>query len=816
MPGDNKEIKLSFSIDEQSVSRARQVIRDITSDLERLNRAGGTGFFGGGGGGGNMVGATGTSSTASPSQTQNQKTIAKMPSMTQPLAQTFIAHKNVFESMAKDSKQSMKMMTDGLREAVKEQKRLIEDLAKEAAKLGSEYESVQGGIGSVGKSGFRRLSPSEQARRSAELVAQRLKNEAATQKARTDLATLEGMGGSAPGGGLKTPTRGGLAGLASVGTGALMGLGISPAMLGVGAGAMVAAWGARSAYTIARDWNVQPGRVDAANANVFARRNLELLGGNTRNTAVMQEILADPIHGERWRSQGSGWRRNLAGIKALIGSPGEFFEDPSSAIERRIRESQEELISNLRTARPVEDQILESASQGAQNTVSTLRGLGYGASASKWNFNRLQQLRRRFSTWTDGDIGSAFGSVESTGLFGARFSSSGFNMHRVLAGQAAGYRGIGGMMGTAMKYAGADGANIFGNLIMGAGIDPTAASAIGSFTASAMDQLGMVAGTGANFGGQGLMARLMTGVAGDSTGRLTAEQNIKGMQGYHASLTGRTSPWRQARNIMLAIDAAPGLGTYAHSMLANEMSIVELMDAAEGKGDAAEMWKALGGDQRQISRYVQAHNKTLLEGVSREGFGQNSNARKLLEAMDMAGMGYREFARSPGASSLGMSVEQMDAAYATALWAGGEADSRSSALGMARTVRGGGSADVKTGSGGKVDIGYELRQLRVTAENNAKSTEEINRKIPDRVQSTHNAPESFVTPFSPLNDPSLRGYIEQVPNRHLLDNEALLHEARRLKAQADGKSWFVGSEDNLPAGAREKRAKRAKTNGTVK
>lgn len=140
----NKELKFSIVVDPRTAGEAKRVIRELISDAERLAKTLASVNLGGHGGGllsGGNVGGTQSqgaliASAAAPKQT------GPVSNGNKSLSQMFIDSGKGLKDLANISQSSMRVMSDGIKRAVDEEKRSLADLDSALNKLARRYDEV--------------------------------------------------------------------------------------------------------------------------------------------------------------------------------------------------------------------------------------------------------------------------------------------------------------------------------------------------------------------------------------------------------------------------------------------------------------------------------------------------------------------------------------------------------------------------------------------------------------------------------------------------------------------------------------------------
>lgn len=135
---ENKQIKFAFVVDERSALQAKRVISELIASAQKLSQTlAGVTLGGGGTGGliaGNVGGPMSQQRMLSGAQGQSQQGGS--------LAKVFLDNANSLKNLANIGKDSMRVMSDGIKRAVDEQKRSLSDLDSQLAKLAKRYDEL--------------------------------------------------------------------------------------------------------------------------------------------------------------------------------------------------------------------------------------------------------------------------------------------------------------------------------------------------------------------------------------------------------------------------------------------------------------------------------------------------------------------------------------------------------------------------------------------------------------------------------------------------------------------------------------------------
>lgn len=139
----NKELKFSIVVDPRTAGEAKRVIRELISDAEKLAKTLSSVNLGGHGGGllsGGSVGGAQTQGTLL-ANAQAPKQTGPV-SQNKSLAQMFLDSGKGLKDLANISQSSMRVMSDGIKRAVDEEKRSLADLDNALNKLARRYDEV--------------------------------------------------------------------------------------------------------------------------------------------------------------------------------------------------------------------------------------------------------------------------------------------------------------------------------------------------------------------------------------------------------------------------------------------------------------------------------------------------------------------------------------------------------------------------------------------------------------------------------------------------------------------------------------------------
>jgi len=763
MSEEGKSVRFKFVVDEASARQVNRVFDQLISRAKELaNTLKGVGGLGGGGGMG-MLSGGGVGKPQSSASTLGSKVGTS--NQTTSFASVLAQNVDVFKKVGQEGGAAIKVMTEALQRGMVQQHGEIGKLNNDLNGLIKLYEKAGGAAGG---------SFSEQIQTKILAVTK------AVQKAKTELASLQKSeeqlmekqyGPALPEAGaaakeslfsrLTRPRsilpEGASEMMSKSALGQLMGgLGISPAMLGGAGIAAAGAWGIKNIYKQIDGAPDQYLTSDSRQATMLAQRSLELRGGEYRNKAAEQAILSDPSKREDYETLDSGWRRAKSGVGAFFRGDWDDIANGRAA-DQATKARRNAQIEMQRQTDPLADAILGDQ-QNFRATLGSMRGMGVGARHGENGYQALARHRAAYSAFDDGEISAAFQGISGSGTRNAAHRLQGGVMHAT----AAGIGGAAHSVGVMSKFGGGSAfSDSMRQMAGGGGIDASTVGLLTSYVAAQQDRLGLNTGAAdGQYQGQGLMEMLSRGTRGPG-GRLVAEQNVKGADYLQRALSGQTSPYQQARNFMIAGEAAPGINMYGQGFLASKMSLSEVADAAEGKGgDASAIFNAVGGKKQDAARYFKGVTGSLLEGVSGEAMGK-TDAGIVTRAITASGMDPREFFKSGKWKGLkdqngkAFTAESFTAGYGGALSNADGDMAPDAAMGTARDILGSGAGAKggggKAGSGGVAEIEMARQQMKLLADQAAKLTAEF--AATERAVKSNNAMGAFEQRHKDANDP---------------------------------------------------------------
>lgn len=737
----DKQIKIALVVDERSADQAKRALTQLVNVAKELGKAlGGTGGPGGGGGGGLLGGLN----------------VAGGGPGGAPVKIGAPGGQNVFATMAKDNQtvlknlkgatvDTMKSMADSVRRAIEDERKQLESLKKENQALNSEYEKRAKLVDRLAQKGGKWAHTLGSDREALSGLGgkvmgnQQSQNEAAERLDRLT-NTLEELNSSLN---PSSPKSGGLMAALTQqrhmpGSGAIGNspwarmMGISPGMVGSMGLATAGMIGLRG---IGREIDQQPLRQVGFNATmggIAGQRIMPLSTGDLRDGMSMRDIYSDPNMGSDYNNLQGGGRRFLKGaggfFKSLVTAD---FHGMGNALTGRtadiaIAQEQQQFRDQNRQRDMLGDSVRGEMTGGFRSRLSLMRALGIGAGAKHGHlgYSALNRYRSNYAGFDEGEIASAKMGIEGTGTRSAGFSLLG----NVLQAQAAGIQGAAGMGGTMSKFGIGTGNNFVRALrsAVGGGMDVSTASTLGGFVSSQMDGLGYQGLTG-----MGMLGMLSSGANGPN-GRLIAEQNMRGAGALNSTFMGQTDPYQSARNLQIAIGAAPNVGIYGQDYLANRVGIGEMSEMAAG-GKLSPIAKALGLNSGMFGETMRGKTSSLFERMIVDPNAANTPMGKQLKSMMDSGLDPQSWFKKnrAGAKNKGSFDESSTANYAAAIMMSNPGMDQATALGEARDIFGLGSKASTKGrlagdvAGGTVEIKQAVEEMNTLAEKTKIATGEL-------------------------------------------------------------------------------------------
>lgn len=640
-----KELKFEFILDQNSFQRIKRAIQDLTSEMQKFVKASqGTsmgGFFGGANVG-RPQSAAGTVVTGA----------AKAQS---PIGQVIADNANAFKNIAQLGTASLKGLTDALKRSVAEQTREVRGLQAALDALGRTYANMGGAQGTHAGALQSKMAQ----------VAGRLTN------ARSGLATSQGMlppSNLLPGvpyppgspGGPPIAPPGGAGGPPTFFGGSIKGVFPESGagmlrMGGVIAGGIMAA--IKEGMAGSRIYSsVESGRSDLVTGEV--RR---LRGGDITRLVARQDMLRDRERRDDLESQvgrlagaealGSGI---IGAGKSLIGLQGGGLAGSLSDLEKSKYENYQNQVKSYEDSATFLPKrlALERFMGDFDSRVSTGRVLGLGLSRKV--SSRLTGLG---SVAGFGGMGLGTNGADTYTLSEAALHRQGYSNGQ-LAGAVQQSRalGMGGGYAGEIMGASAMGWGGWGDIRANAARGGNAGLALSALGATPNTAAGMQIGQMA-FGydprgttsGIGLMNAIQGGGFNfnGGVGDMNMAARIQAGLGGGDAMARGFDPYQQGRNLVSAIHAAPGMGTYAQDYLANGMSFKQLLDSASG--NMTETGRNLGLTSGMARSQIGGMAGSVFERYVDQG--ENNSTSRAIRAFRKSGKGLPEFLSTADAST---------------------------------------------------------------------------------------------------------------------------------------------------------------------
>lgn len=635
---DGKALKFQFVLDEQSFSRVKRALGELTTEAQKFAKA----MQSAGGGGGGLFSGANVGRPPSSTQTQGRGGGSILGGGN--LQGAILKDVDSFKALARTGTDSMKMMQDATNRALNNQIRDVEKLDKQINLLKERY----GGLKTEAQKANASMAMANlsQQRASAGEGLQKLHDlnygmqygekygpvrppgmgaakgffanawsTASNAGLTGDLTGGQGFGGMAKGGmeALMGPSMAGMiarsVGIAVAGATKIISTSIAADKMGIG---LEAARGQAVMPAIKR---LQSGDV----SDILAMNSLRDKSQEER-TELLRSVYGKDADLSRF---GSGL---LSTVKGDLTGSGLT----TAARETMTFEEQQNLVNNIKSTGNFQLGIGRgfdylASSRGDRSAASRLMGRGFylQRDATGQLPPGDPKLKDTFSKWEQGLHKEGYSAGEATGAYGSALSMGGRQYadkySRTLMGAAgAGYGEFGGMHASAARSGNVERAL----MALGGKIDAGAGIALGQ----------AVLGSGWNArgftGGEGVMGAAQAGMG--FTGEVTDFNLVQKMQaglGLGSSITsGSIDQYQAGRNLLTAIQNNPGGGVYAQDHLAS-MTMNEMLDGAGGSlsntaknlGLTQDMVKAqLGGTMGSfLERYEDTGNNAMDSAVER-------------------------------------------------------------------------------------------------------------------------------------------------------------------------------------------------------
>lgn len=744
---EQKVLKVSFAVDNNSFNQVKRALEQLTQQAAAFSKAmnGGGSPSGMGGMGGGLVsgGSLGGGGTM-------QQAVAK----SSPLqANQF----NAFKNLANVSKDALKSMTDALRKSTTDQERELNKQIALLDKLSKSYQNI-GGFRSQDTLNAIASKMGKVSEKAAELTA----NVQAGQKA---LAGAGGGGGGVPPSVMAAaaaPGGGGFMarmGYSGVGMGQLpfgAAMGAAGGMMGkvmrfVGGG--LGATAGLGLTMIHREMMENPMRYanyQAQMGQLLQGQQLQSMRGDYGYLRAQGQVLRDPGLRGDYNDLNSGYRRlakNIGGLFTTdVNQIGRVFsgEYADVAIERE----RQGLIASTRDRSPILREIEQEYQGGWRGRLSALRAGGWGLRRGESSYSAMQRIQASSPGFDVGEILAARQGITVAGTRAAANAMQG----NVLQAQGAGIMGA-AQIGGIMSNFGIGTGNQFVKSLryaVGGGMDVSTASLLGNFVANQAQQVGMQ-----NQTGMGMLGMLGFGATGPGgQGQLIAQQNIRGAAALQNVISGGIDPYQQARNLQMAIGAAPTSGIYAQDYLATKMSLPQMADIMAG-GKVSPIAQAMGIGRGQVSDMFKGVTSSLFERMLVEPQMAGTPMGKVISSMMESGQDPSTWFKKGGAGKLGMKREEAVSGYASALLMSGVAPDEAAAMGLARDIFGMGRKGPTAGkmagdiAGGATEMSMATAEIAIMKE----KVEVANKALAEFEQGLRSAALE-VRHHADLNDPT--------------------------------------------------------------
>ncbi len=650
-----KKIKIGFSIDDSAFARVESKIARLTNQLKGLNAQLNAAQKGGSGSVLSSMGGDKTSNT-----TQSMRGGSDNKQLDR-LTAGYLKQADALKKLAEAGKSASDSMAKSLDMSINKQLKSIEKLSKA---MGASGLMGEGGAAVAGRAAKASGSAGVAGRVGASLMG----------RAQTAVSAINSM---TTGGGI---TMSGLSSLARA------------------AGPYAAVAGAVGLG--ANEWYQSPYRYqrreveDFGRADAFARRaeSMDISDLASRQDAMRNAGKSADLREIAGRTTTAGFRNAGKAImsmdlRALLTS----FSDAEQ--NRTIKRDMEDYLERNKGGEMARD---TERSQGlindAMSTVRARRILGYSGSDGNGGYRSdVVRLKGRLARqgFELGDATSAIGQM--AGMGSASFARN--NYGGAMSAQA-GLMNSAGMMSATMSKFGQG--NQFLDLMRGVGagktgqMDVTVANTLGEAVASAISNQMLRGSTG-----QGLAQFLGAGVGQGSEGRLTLEQNMRGMQSLENISSGNIDSYQQARNLQVAM-ASGAKNIYAQDYLA-KMSTSRMAEIVYGNADLSKSEKGMGLTKDMVKSVFSGKQSSISErAINDPGLAGTSMGATL--------SGVREFGGDFGAyvkankGNKGFDVEQAIADYGAFMSGSGAATDLAAGEGAARMMALG-SKKLKRGSG---------------------------------------------------------------------------------------------------------------------
>jgi hypothetical protein len=749
---DNKQLKFQFIVDEASLQKTRQLVRELTSDLQKLSAAANQAQIGGGGnGGGGVFGGFNVNGGGQRSP-EAARVVAKTPPAGRALVQGFLDQKQIFKGIADGSKDSMRVMTDSLKQAIGFQKRELKDLDNAAKHLTETYDELGRKIRELESKGGKWSNTAGALRdeqQQAGLEHQKIVGERA--KAGGDLEKLEGMDPSAGGGGGRFkgffgPGRfGGGGGWGSMGMKGAAGL--AAAIAGV------ANFGLDEALAGSRTFNSAGARradMVTGHMNALSRGDVKLIyamqnmRGNDRSDMMDQTggfaANAEQIRGGLGHAVANA--PMIGGIARLLGigdgskgGPGMFGGFNRGTQQSNMADNAMSQAQDYSKTLIMQNMAMDRFQGSLGQRIGAQRMLGIGGlstyttpfgSFNHDSYGNLQDKLQRQGYSVEELTGATVGLRGGAGArFGGKYGYT---------AMAANSEGLGGFSDLMASSARSGGGMQFARGAIGGGIDRYAGVQLGqAIQGTGFDAMGTTSGLG-------VLAAAQRGMGFDgSAGDFQRAQQVQAGMGLGTSLTtGSLDAYQGARNLVGSVGRlGAGADVYQQDFLANGMNFKQMMDMGMG-GKMTATAEAMGLSRDSIKGQLGDSASSLLERY--RGSGSTPMGKSIM-AYQGSGMNLPDYLQSLKGGDRRDAVKNLGAYFGMQSGQGEEAGL--GVMGMLSGMNEGDISKISQGGVGRKIGGSEKLALEGMADAAKKVTKELERIKEGFDQSLVSIPEKF-------------------------------------------------------------------------
>jgi hypothetical protein len=654
---DQKQLKFQMVVDQNSVQQFGNAIQQMTKQLEALTKAIGQasqamgGLLGGGNVGGqttaNRVMATGGNGTVAMPALQGGGGGPNAGAKPASLADVFLKNSSAFKNMADSSRQSMKVMTDGLAAAVRQSESNLSRLNKELEQISAAYDKVA-------------ASAKNFSNTKAELQMQAAGVQTQIAGEQKNLASLQGLmpeptpkpgffgrigGWIASNGGAGWNGNGGGQGAMQSMLGSLLGGGL---VAGIAAAVRL---GVTTASAV-RESRMVYGRAEAERGALLGGKAVAIWGNDYRDIFARQLLARDAEARKDAANAASGGTGNelTYGAGRVFKVGGRLFTlDPGGAalevsklpqgMQQDKLEDLEQMVENKKKSDPLLFMKMQSFYDTAGARTAFARRLGY--MYSKLPNGMLVNSSGNVSaalTARGLDDGAGLAALSAVSQYGGERAGHA-NMMRVALAQARGFGGAAQLVGMSAQGAGENYVqHVFG--AMGHGADMQAAGGLGVGLLDRMASQGQGMYDQSAILGAALHSGLFTGGGGDM---LANRQIMGGLDTLNRRYSGGIDGYGKGMNIRAVAMAMQGASPQAKDYVATQMSFERMVAIASGKSRPNEVERSLGITQGQVARVLESKSNDAVRRI--HGAGNGTLTGRVANAIRSSGMSTMEWAR---------------------------------------------------------------------------------------------------------------------------------------------------------------------------